>query len=120
MTVQKQATPSTPAGGGIRSLVPARIDRLSWSRFHTMMVVALGVAWVLDGLEVSIASNVSPYLTDPRSLGISTGSVAFSVGTIYLLGQVFGALVFGNLSDRWGRRNLFMVTLAVYLSLIHI
>ena len=115
MTVQKQATPSTPAGGGIRSLVPARIDRLSWSRFHTMMVVALGVAWVLDGLEVSIASNVSPYLTDPRSLGISTGSVAFSVGTIYLLGQVFGALVFGNLSDRWGRRNLFMVTLAVYL-----
>jgi MFS family permease len=100
---------------GIRSLVPARIDRLSWSRFHTMMVVALGVAWVLDGLEVSIASNVSPYLTDSRSLGMSTGSVAFSVGTVYLLGEVFGALFFGNLSDRWGRRNLFMITLGVYL-----
>ena len=101
--------------GGIRSLVPARIDRLGWSRFHTMMVVALGVAWVLDGLEVSIASNVSPYLTNPRALGMSTGSVAFSIGTVYLLGEVFGALFFGSLSDRWGRRNLFMITLGVYL-----
>jgi len=111
MTTNQEAI----SAGGIRSLVPARIDRLSWSRFHTMMVVALGVAWVLDGLEVSIASNVSPYLTDSRSLGMSTGSVAFSVGTIYLLGEVFGALFFGNLSDRWGRRNLFMITLGVYL-----
>ena len=102
-------------GGGIRSLVPARIDRLGWSRFHTMMVVALGVAWVLDGLEVSIASNVSPYLTEPSSLGMGAGSVAFSVGTVYLLGEVFGALFFGSLSDRWGRRNLFMITLGVYL-----
>ena len=110
-TTSRQATPE----GGIRSLVPARIDRLGWSRFHTMMVVALGVAWVLDGLEVSIASNVSPYLTDPRALGMGTGSVAFSVGTVYLLGEVFGALFFGNLSDRWGRRNLFMITLGVYL-----
>jgi MFS family permease len=73
------------------------------------------VAWILDGLEVSIASNVSPYLTDPGSLGMGTGSVAFSVGTIYLLGEVFGALFFGNLSDRWGRKNLFMITLGVYL-----
>ena len=110
-TLSKQATYS----GGIRSLVPARIDRLGWSRFHTMMVVALGVAWILDGLEVSIASNVSPYLTDPRALNMGAGSVAFSVGTVYLLGEVFGALFFGNLSDRWGRRNLFMITLGVYL-----
>ena len=100
---------------GIRSLVPARIDRLGWSRFHTRMVVALGVAWILDGLEVSIASTVSSYLTDPRALNMSNASVAFSVGTIYLLGEVFGALVFGHLSDRWGRRNLFMITLGVYL-----
>jgi MFS family permease len=100
---------------GIRSLVPARVDRLVWSRFHTRMVVALGVAWILDGLEVSIASNVSPYLTDPASLGMGTGSVAFSVGTIYLLGEVFGALFFGHLSDRWGRKNLFVITLGVYL-----
>jgi MFS family permease len=101
--------------GGIRSLVPARIDRLGWSKFHTRMVVALGVAWILDGLEVSIASNVSPLLTEPAALGMGTGSVAFSIGTIYLLGEVFGALLFGNLSDRWGRRNLFMITLGVYL-----
>jgi MFS family permease len=115
--MERMATISKPAtfSGGIRSLVPARIDRLGWSRFHTMMVVALGVAWILDGLEVSIASNVSPFLTDPRALNMGAGSVAFSVGTIYLLGEVFGALVFGNLSDRWGRRNLFMVTLGVYL-----
>jgi MFS family permease len=100
---------------GIRSLVPARIDRLGWSRFHTRMVVALGVAWILDGLEVSIASTVTSYMTEPSSLNMSNASVAFSVGTIYLLGEVFGALVFGNLSDRWGRRNLFMITLGVYL-----
>jgi MFS family permease len=100
---------------GIRSLVPARIDRLGWSRFHTRMVVALGVAWILDGLEVSIASTVSSYMTDPSALNMSTASVAFSVGTVYLLGEVFGALLFGNLSDRWGRRNLFMITLGVYL-----
>jgi MFS family permease len=110
MAVQQAA-----AEHGIRSLVPARIDRLGWSRFHTRMVVALGVAWILDGLEVSIASTVSSYMTEPSSLNMSPASVAFSVGTIYLLGEVFGALVFGNLSDRWGRRNLFMITLGVYL-----
>jgi MFS family permease len=99
----------------IRSLVPARIDRLSWSKFHTRMVIALGVAWVLDGLEIGIASTVSPYLEGANTLHMNKGSVAFSVGTIYLLGEVFGALFFGRLSDRWGRRNLFMITLGVYL-----
>ena len=103
------------ASRGIRSLVPARIDRLSWSRFHTRMVVALGVAWILDGLEVSIASTVSSYMTAPSALNMSPASVAFSVGTVYLLGEVFGALLFGNLSDRWGRKNLFLITLGVYL-----
>jgi len=109
------ATQEAAPAHGIRSLVPARIDRLTWSRFHTRMVIALGVAWILDGLEVSIASNVSSYMTDPAALNMSTASVAFSVGTIYLLGEVFGALFFGHLSDRWGRRNLFMITLGVYL-----
>ena len=111
MTSVQQAA----AERGIRSLVPARIDRLGWSRFHTRMVIALGVAWILDGLEVSIASTVSSYMTEPASLNMSPASVAFSVGTIYLLGEVCGALVFGSLSDRWGRRNLFMITLGVYL-----
>jgi MFS family permease len=108
-----------PAGrrgqGAMHSLVPARLDRLGWSRFHTRLVVALGVAWVLDGLEITIASNSTGILTQAGSLHMSSSSVAFSVGTIYLLGEVAGALFFGRLSDKWGRRNLFMITLGVYL-----
>jgi MFS family permease len=99
----------------IRSLIPARLDRLGWSRFHTMLIVALGVAWVLDGLEVTIASNVTALISKPQALNLSSSEVAFSVGTIYLLGEVAGALFFGRLSDKWGRRNLFMITLGVYL-----
>ena len=106
-------------GGGetepIRSLIPARLDRLGWSRFHTMLVVALGVAWVLDGLEVTIASNVTTLVSKPASLNLSSSEVAFAIGTVYLLGEVAGALFFGRLSDKWGRRNLFMITLGVYL-----
>jgi MFS family permease len=99
----------------IRSLIPARLDRLGWSRFHTRLVVALGVAWVLDGLEITIASNVTNFISDKQSLNLSSSEVAFAVGTVYLLGEVAGALFFGRLSDKWGRRNLFMITLGVYL-----
>src|ERR1700677_4759191 len=99
----------------IRSLIPARLDRLGWSRFHTMMVVALGVAWILDGLEIVIASNVTPLISKPQALNLSSSEVAFAIGTVYLLGEVAGALFFGRLSDKWGRRNLFMITLGVYL-----
>src|SRR5271170_4323541 len=101
--------------GSIRSLIPARLDRLGWSRFHTRLVIALGVAWVLDGLEITIASNVTSILTNKDSLHLSSGGVSFAVGTVYLLGEVFGALFFGRMSDKWGRRNLFMITLGVYL-----
>src|SRR5579862_3475556 len=97
------------------SLVPARIDRLRWSPFHTRLVIALGVAWILDGLEITIASNATGIISGKSALNMSSGSVAFSVGTIYLLGEVAGAIFFGYLSDRWGRRNLFMITLGVYL-----
>jgi MFS family permease len=107
------ATPET-ARPGIRSLIPARIDRLPWSRFHTRMVVALGVAWVLDGLEITIASNVGPDLTLNNTLHMSASSVA-DIATWYLIGEVIGALFFGQLSDKLGRKNLFLVTLAVYL-----
>jgi MFS family permease len=109
---------SDPQGSGdgvIRSLIPARLDRLGWSRFHTRLVVALGVAWVLDGLEITIASNVTGLISNKQSLNLSSAGVSFAVGTIYLLGEVFGALFFGHLSDKWGRRNLFMITLGVYL-----
>jgi MFS family permease len=99
----------------IRSLIPARIDRLPWSRFHTRMVTALGVAWVLDGLEITIASNVGPDLTRGDTLNMSAGAVS-DIATWYLIGQIFGALFFGRLSDKLGRRNLFMITLGVYLA----
>jgi MFS family permease len=109
MTTQS-ATTSNP----IRSLIPARVDRLPWSRFHTRLVIALGVAWVLDGLEITIASNVGPDLTQHAALNMSASSVA-DIATWYLIGEVIGALFFGRLSDKLGRRNLFMVTLGVYL-----
>ncbi|MFC4009836.1 MFS transporter [Nonomuraea purpurea] len=98
----------------VRSLVPARMDRLPWSAFHTRMVIALGIAWVLDGLEITIASNVGAFLQRPDTLGLSSAEVGLSA-TVYLVGQVAGALYFGWLSDRLGRRKLFILTLAIYL-----
>ncbi len=104
-------TAETPV---IRSSIPARIDRLPWSRFHTRMVVALGVAWVLDGLEITIAANVVADLTQKSTLNLSASQAA-DIATWYLVGEVIGALFFGQLSDKLGRRNLFMITLGVYL-----
>jgi MFS family permease len=98
----------------VRSLVPARIDRLPWSRFHTRMIIALGVAWVLDGLEIQIASIIGPVLQHANTLHLTSQDVGFSA-TIYLIGEVVGALVFGRLSDRFGRRKLFVATLGLYL-----
>ena len=104
-------TAETPV---IRSSIPARIDRLPWSRFHTRMVVALGVAWVLDGLEITIAANVVADLTQKSTLNLTAAQSA-DIATWYLVGEVIGALFFGRLSDKLGRRNLFMITLGVYL-----
>ncbi|MFG1877749.1 MFS transporter [Sphaerisporangium sp. NPDC049003] len=98
----------------VRSLVPARLDRLPWSRFHTRFVAALGVAWVLDGMEITIASAVGSVLEDSRTLGLSAVEVGITA-TVYLVGEVIGALVFGRLSDRFGRRRLFILTLGLYL-----
>jgi MFS family permease len=108
------ATPDTASSPRIRSLIPARIDRLPWSRFHLHLVMALGVAWILDGLEITIASNVGPFLTQKTTLNMSPSGVA-DIATWYLIGEVIGALFFGQLSDKLGRRNLFMITLGVYL-----
>jgi MFS family permease len=101
-------------GKTVRSLIPARLDRLPWSPFHTRLVLALGVAWVLDGLEITVASAVAETLTQPSTLGLSSAAVGL-IATVYLLGEVVGALYFGRLSDRLGRRKLFMITLGVYL-----
>jgi MFS family permease len=109
MSAQTNSSP-----GVIRSLIPARIDRLPWSPFHTRMVIALGVAWVLDGLEITVASSVAGALSKPDTLHLSSAAVG-AIATVYLAGEVVGALFFGRLSDRLGRRNLFMVTLGIYL-----
>lgn len=96
-------TTSATEAGTIRSLVPARIDRMPWTRFHWMVIVALGITWVLDGLEVQIASVVGPRIGTVWHL--SSTKVGL-IATIYLVGEVIGALVFGRLSDKLGRRNL--------------
>src|SRR5689334_16448385 len=97
----------------VRSLVPARMDRLPWSRFHTRLVVALGITWVLDGLEITVASLIGPVLQRADTLALDSAAVG-RVASVYLVGEVAGALVFGYLADRLGRRRLFVATLALY------
>jgi MFS family permease len=94
--------------------VPARLDRLPWSRFHTLVVVALGITWILDGLEVTLAGAISPALKHSDSLNFTNADVGLT-GSAYLAGAVLGALFFGWLTDRLGRKRLFFITLTVYL-----
>src|SRR3954447_22466929 len=94
--------------------VPARLDRLPWSRFHTLIVVALGITWVLDGLEVTIAGSIVGALQESPVLRFTSAEIGL-VASAYLAGAVGGALLFGYLTDRFGRRKLFMVTLGMYL-----
>src|SRR6201992_795819 len=102
--------------GTITTQVPARLDRLPWSRFHWRVVVGLGGVWVLDGLEVTMVGNVSSRLTEHGS-GIALTPADIGVAAaIYIAGACLGALFFGHLTDRFGRRNLFILTLAVYLT----
>jgi MFS family permease len=98
----------------IETKVPARLDRLPWSRWHLLIVTALGITWLLDGLEVTLAGALGPFLTRADTLKLTPTGVGLS-GTCYLAGAVIGALGFGYLTDRLGRKRLFYVTLSVYL-----
>jgi MFS family permease len=95
--------------------IPARLDRLAWSGWHSRVVIALGIAWMLDGLEVTLVGSIGSVLERPDTLGLSAGQIGWS-GSIYIAGAVFGALIFGRLTDRLGRKKLFLVTLAVYMT----
>lgn len=98
----------------VETAVPARLDRLRWGRFHTLVVVALGITWILDGLEVTLAGAVAGALKESPVLQLSNAEVGLS-SSFYLAGAVLGALLFGWLTDRLGRKRLFFITLAVYL-----
>src|SRR4051812_25215928 len=108
-----------PAGRRARTIttqIPSRIDRLPWARFHWRIVIGLGTVWVLDGLEVTIVGAIAPRMTEAGS-GINLTSA--DVGTaaaLYVAGACTGALLFGHLTDRFGRKKLFMVTLLLYLA----
>jgi MFS family permease len=110
--VSKEAT--TNDAPVIKTLIPARIDRLKWSKFHTKMVMALGIAWILDGLEITLAADVADILEKKNTLAMSPRAVG-DIASVYLIGEVFGAIIFGRLSDKLGRKKLFLVTLGVYL-----
>ncbi len=94
--------------------VPPRLDRLPWSRWHARAVLALGITWILDGLEVTLVGSVAGVLREPGTLHLSDSQIG-AAATAYLAGAIAGALVFGRLTDTMGRRRLFFVTLAVYL-----
>ncbi|WP_422002779.1 MFS transporter [Reyranella sp.] len=94
--------------------VPARLDRLPWSRFHRLVVIALGITWILDGLEVTLAGSVAAALQTSPRLQLTPEQVGLT-GSAYLAGAVLGALFFGHLTDRLGRKKLFNITLGVYL-----
>lgn len=99
----------------ITTSVPARLDRLPWSRFHWRVVIGLGAAWVLDGLEVTMVGNVAARLTEDGSgLAITEAQIGLAAA-IYVAGACLGALFFGQLTDRFGRKRLFMITLGLYL-----
>jgi MFS family permease len=98
----------------VETNVPARLDALPWSRFHWLVAGALGVAWILDGLEVTLVGSLSSAIRDPRALALTEPQVGLSASA-YLVGAVVGAVVFGRLTDSFGRRRLFILTMALYL-----
>src|SRR5207302_9881002 len=98
----------------VETSIPARLDDLRWSGFHTRVVLALGITWILDGLEVTLAGALSGALKESPTLRFTNADVGLA-GSAYLTGAVLGAVFFGWLTDRLGRKKLFFVTVVVYL-----
>ncbi len=121
-SVAERNPPSSAAGAPasnrsaaiIETDIPARLDGLPFGRFHVLVIVALGITWILDGLEVTLAGALSAELMRPSALGLSDTQIGLA-GSSYLGGAVLGAFFFGWLTDRLGRKKLFTITLAVYL-----
>lgn len=112
-----EGKPSPADADVVETSVPARLDRLPWSRWHWRIVIGLGTVWILDGLEVTIVGNIAGRLAESGSgISISTAQVTTVAAAIYVAGACSGALFFGWLTDRLGRKKLFMITLAVYLA----
>ena len=106
--------PDIPADAVFETDVPARLDRLPWSGFHWLVICALGIAWILDGLEVTIVGSLSGALSESPVLHLSAEQVG-AAASAYLIGAVAGALFFGWLTDRLGRKKLFSITVLIYL-----
>ncbi|WP_037675440.1 MFS transporter [Streptomyces griseus] len=110
-------TAHAATGRTVTTNVPARLDRLPWSRWHWTIVIGLGTVWILDGLEVTVVGNIASRLSEPDSgLPITSGQVTGIAAALYVAGACVGALFWGRLTDIWGRKKLFMITLAVYLA----
>lgn len=105
--------PAEPAAS-VTTNIPQRLDRLPWSRWHWQVVTALGVTWLLDGLEVTIVAALGPVLTHAGTLDLTESQVGLTASA-YLAGSVLGALVFSYLTDREGRKKWFLITLGLYL-----
>jgi len=102
--------------GRITTDIPARMDRLPWARWHWLVVIGLGTVWILDGIEVTIVGSLSDALKNPDTgLGLTSSDIGLA-GAVYVAGACIGALFFGQLTDRFGRKKLFLITLAVYLT----
>jgi len=110
------ATQEMAEGRIVETRIPARLDRLPWARWHWMVLVGLGTVWILDGLEVTIVGTISSRLTEKGSGLAITDSQIGLAAAIYVAGACFGALFFGWLADRMGRKKLFLITLAVYIA----